>query len=59
MLAGSLFMVFALERASFTVSVTVFSRELLVLQALKDFKELILLPQLCLQQCHLSANGSS
>ena len=42
-------------RPLFTVS----SRELLISQALRDVKELIsLLPRLCLQRCHLSADGS-
>lgn len=37
---------------------TVFSRELLVLQASEDLKELISLPRLCLQEGHLFADGS-
>lgn len=41
------------------LQLTVFSRELLVLQALKDLKELIALLQLCLQESHLFADGSS
>lgn len=41
------------------LQLTVFSRELLVLQALKDLKELIALLLLCLQECHLFEDGSS
>ncbi|KAG8005749.1 Ankyrin repeat and SOCS box protein 13, partial [Nibea albiflora] len=36
---------------------TVFSRELLVLQASEDLKELISLPRLCLQEGHLNSRG--